>query len=118
MFLLIDPATKGLSTLEMPRESSSAPTLEAGVPEMGSHSSISSKVSSDDRFACASIVDHDLPPCFQFHSLGIVYSFNICVSFLGNAVLCVLRGPLLPASQVFDKSVWSMIGRESIFVIE
>lgn len=91
MFLLVDPATKGLSTLEMPRESSSAPTLEAGVPETGSHSSISSKVSSDDRFACASIVDHDLPPCFQFHSLGGVFSFNVHVSFLGNAVLCVLR---------------------------
>ncbi|XP_061251140.1 protein unc-79 homolog isoform X5 [Bos javanicus] len=38
-----DPATKGLSTLEMPRESSSAPTLEAGVPETGSHSSISTQ---------------------------------------------------------------------------
>uniref|UniRef100_A0A8C6IPI5 Uncharacterized protein n=1 Tax=Melopsittacus undulatus TaxID=13146 RepID=A0A8C6IPI5_MELUD len=36
-----DPAAKGLSTLEMPRESSSAPTLEAGVPETSSHSSIS-----------------------------------------------------------------------------
>ncbi|XP_061251143.1 protein unc-79 homolog isoform X8 [Bos javanicus] len=39
-----DPATKGLSTLEMPRESSSAPTLEAGVPETGSHSSISKQI--------------------------------------------------------------------------
>uniref|UniRef100_A0A8C9G1Z9 Unc-79 homolog, NALCN channel complex subunit n=1 Tax=Pavo cristatus TaxID=9049 RepID=A0A8C9G1Z9_PAVCR len=39
-----DPAAKGLSTLEMPRESSSAPTLEAGVPETSSHSSISSKL--------------------------------------------------------------------------
>ncbi|KAB1277802.1 Protein unc-79-like protein [Camelus dromedarius] len=38
-----DPATKGLSTLEMPRESSSAPTLEAGVPETSSHSSISTQ---------------------------------------------------------------------------
>ncbi|XP_075782794.1 protein unc-79 homolog isoform X14 [Pelodiscus sinensis] len=34
---------KGLSTLEMPRESSSAPTLEAGVPETSSHSSISTQ---------------------------------------------------------------------------
>ncbi|XP_068803004.1 protein unc-79 homolog isoform X19 [Struthio camelus] len=38
-----DPAVKGLSTLEMPRESSSAPTLEAGVPETSSHSSISTQ---------------------------------------------------------------------------
>ncbi|XP_060476614.1 protein unc-79 homolog isoform X7 [Panthera onca] len=38
-----DPSTKGLSTLEMPRESSSAPTLEAGVPETSSHSSISTQ---------------------------------------------------------------------------
>ncbi|XP_016833330.1 protein unc-79 homolog isoform X3 [Cricetulus griseus] len=39
-----DPSAKGLSTLEMPRESSSAPTLEAGAPETGSHSSISKQV--------------------------------------------------------------------------
>ncbi|KAM5242606.1 protein unc-79 homolog isoform 34-T36 [Hipposideros larvatus] len=38
-----DPSTKGLSTLEMPRESASAPTLEAGVPETISHSSISTQ---------------------------------------------------------------------------
>ncbi|KAH0521066.1 Protein unc-79-like protein [Microtus ochrogaster] len=38
-----DPSAKGLSTLEMPRESSSAPTLEAGAPETGSHSSISTQ---------------------------------------------------------------------------
>ncbi|XP_053882828.1 protein unc-79 homolog isoform X8 [Malaclemys terrapin pileata] len=38
-----DPIAKGLSTLEMPRESSSAPTLEAGVPETSSHSSISTQ---------------------------------------------------------------------------
>lgn len=89
--MLVDPATKGLSTLEMPRESSSAPTLDAGVPETSSHSSISSKVSFDDRFTCPSIVEHYLLPCFQFHSLGIVFFFNVCVSFLGNAMLCVLR---------------------------
>uniref|UniRef100_A0A669PKE2 Unc-79 homolog, NALCN channel complex subunit n=1 Tax=Phasianus colchicus TaxID=9054 RepID=A0A669PKE2_PHACC len=40
----VDPAAKGLSTLEMPRESSSAPTLEAGVPETSSHSSISKQI--------------------------------------------------------------------------
>lgn len=100
----------------MPRESSPA-YAEAAVPETSSHSSISSKISSDDHFACPSIVEHDLLPCFQFHSLGIVFFFNVCVSFLGNAILCVLRdydrGPLLSASQVFDKSVWSMIGQES-----
>ncbi|XP_043842700.1 protein unc-79 homolog isoform X11 [Dromiciops gliroides] len=39
-----DPSAKGLSTLEMPRESSSAPTLEAGVPETSSHSSISKQI--------------------------------------------------------------------------
>uniref|UniRef100_A0A8C0JCB5 Unc-79 homolog, NALCN channel complex subunit n=1 Tax=Chelonoidis abingdonii TaxID=106734 RepID=A0A8C0JCB5_CHEAB len=39
-----DPTAKGLSTLEMPRESSSAPTLEAGVPETSSHSSISKQI--------------------------------------------------------------------------
>ncbi|XP_029095596.1 protein unc-79 homolog isoform X4 [Monodon monoceros] len=39
-----DPTTKGLSTLEMPRECSSAPTLEAGVPETSSHSSISKQI--------------------------------------------------------------------------
>ncbi|XP_027622892.1 protein unc-79 homolog isoform X2 [Tupaia chinensis] len=39
-----DPSVKGLSTLEMPRESSSAPTLEAGVPETSSHSSISKQI--------------------------------------------------------------------------
>uniref|UniRef100_A0A8D2AME2 Unc-79 homolog, NALCN channel complex subunit n=1 Tax=Sciurus vulgaris TaxID=55149 RepID=A0A8D2AME2_SCIVU len=39
-----DPSTKGLSTLEMPRESSSAPTLEADVPETSSHSSISKQI--------------------------------------------------------------------------
>lgn len=50
MFLFVDPSTKGLSTLEMPRESSSAPTLEAGVPETSSHSSISSKIPFGDRF--------------------------------------------------------------------
>nr|XP_014434364.1 protein unc-79 homolog isoform X4 [Pelodiscus sinensis] len=38
-----DATAKGLSTLEMPRESSSAPTLEAGVPETSSHSSISTQ---------------------------------------------------------------------------
>ncbi|XP_006879163.1 PREDICTED: protein unc-79 homolog [Elephantulus edwardii] len=38
-----DHSPKGLSTLEMPRESSSAPTLEAGVPETSSHSSISTQ---------------------------------------------------------------------------
>ncbi|XP_053101812.1 protein unc-79 homolog isoform X4 [Hemicordylus capensis] len=38
-----DASTKVLSTLEMPRESSSAPTLEAGVPETSSHSSISTQ---------------------------------------------------------------------------
>ncbi|XP_014434364.2 protein unc-79 homolog isoform X8 [Pelodiscus sinensis] len=38
-----DAIAKGLSTLEMPRESSSAPTLEAGVPETSSHSSISTQ---------------------------------------------------------------------------
>ncbi|XP_048710149.1 protein unc-79 homolog isoform X7 [Caretta caretta] len=38
-----NPTAKGLSTLEMPRESSSAPTLEAGVPETSSHSSISTQ---------------------------------------------------------------------------
>nr|XP_051682389.1 protein unc-79 homolog isoform X3 [Oryctolagus cuniculus] len=39
-----DPSAKGLSTLEMPRESSSAPTLEAGVPETSSHSSITKQI--------------------------------------------------------------------------
>ncbi|XP_074091568.1 protein unc-79 homolog isoform X13 [Macrotis lagotis] len=39
-----DPSAKGLSTLEMPRESSSAPTLEAGMPETSSHSSISKQI--------------------------------------------------------------------------
>uniref|UniRef100_A0A8C3XNV8 Unc-79 homolog, NALCN channel complex subunit n=1 Tax=Chelydra serpentina TaxID=8475 RepID=A0A8C3XNV8_CHESE len=39
-----DPTAKGLSTLEMPRESSSAPTLEAGVPETSSHSSIAKQI--------------------------------------------------------------------------
>ncbi|XP_029807921.1 protein unc-79 homolog isoform X3 [Suricata suricatta] len=39
-----DPSAKGLSTLEMPRESSSAPTLDAGVPETSSHSSISKQI--------------------------------------------------------------------------
>uniref|UniRef100_A0A8C9PZI8 Unc-79 homolog, NALCN channel complex subunit n=1 Tax=Spermophilus dauricus TaxID=99837 RepID=A0A8C9PZI8_SPEDA len=39
-----DTSTKGLSTLEMPRESSSAPTLEADVPETSSHSSISKQI--------------------------------------------------------------------------
>uniref|UniRef100_A0A8C8RZQ8 Unc-79 homolog, NALCN channel complex subunit n=1 Tax=Pelusios castaneus TaxID=367368 RepID=A0A8C8RZQ8_9SAUR len=39
-----DPTSKALSTLEMPRESSSAPTLEAGVPETSSHSSISKQI--------------------------------------------------------------------------
>ncbi|XP_076777453.1 protein unc-79 homolog isoform X12 [Arvicanthis niloticus] len=39
-----DPTAKGLSTLEMPRESSSAPTLEAGAPETSSHSSISKQI--------------------------------------------------------------------------
>ncbi|XP_034274265.1 protein unc-79 homolog isoform X1 [Pantherophis guttatus] len=38
-----DVSTKVLSTLEMPRESSSAPTLEAGVPEISSHSSMSTQ---------------------------------------------------------------------------
>ncbi|XP_060244073.1 protein unc-79 homolog isoform X12 [Meriones unguiculatus] len=39
-----DPSAKGLSTLEMPRESSSAPTLEAGAPETGNHSSVSKQI--------------------------------------------------------------------------
>ncbi|XP_054989625.1 protein unc-79 homolog isoform X13 [Sorex araneus] len=39
-----DPSIKGLSTLEMPRESSSAPTLEAGIPETSSHSSITKQI--------------------------------------------------------------------------
>ncbi|XP_078089332.1 protein unc-79 homolog [Mustelus asterias] len=36
-----DQSVKGLSALDMPRESASAPTLEAAVPETSSHSSIS-----------------------------------------------------------------------------
>nr|XP_038968314.1 protein unc-79 homolog isoform X22 [Rattus norvegicus] len=43
VFPFVDPSAKGLSTLEMPRESSSAPTLEAGAPETSSHSSISTQ---------------------------------------------------------------------------
>uniref|UniRef100_A0A670Y9A7 Unc-79 homolog, NALCN channel complex subunit n=1 Tax=Pseudonaja textilis TaxID=8673 RepID=A0A670Y9A7_PSETE len=39
-----DVSTKVLSTLEMPRESSSAPTLDAGVPEISSHSSMSKQI--------------------------------------------------------------------------
>uniref|UniRef100_A0A803SXG5 Unc-79 homolog, NALCN channel complex subunit n=1 Tax=Anolis carolinensis TaxID=28377 RepID=A0A803SXG5_ANOCA len=39
-----DASAKALSTLEMPRESSSAPTLEAGVPETSSHSSMSKQI--------------------------------------------------------------------------
>lgn len=66
IFLFVDPSTKGLSTLEMPRESSSAPTLEAGAPETSSHSSISSKISSADYFSCTFILEHCLLPCFQF----------------------------------------------------
>ncbi|XP_044292351.1 protein unc-79 homolog isoform X2 [Varanus komodoensis] len=38
-----DASGKALSTLEMPRESSSAPTLEAGAPETSSHASISTQ---------------------------------------------------------------------------
>ncbi|XP_029453714.1 protein unc-79 homolog [Rhinatrema bivittatum] len=38
-----EPAAKGLSILEMPRESSSAPTLDAGIPETSSHSSLSTQ---------------------------------------------------------------------------
>ncbi|XP_021567615.1 protein unc-79 homolog, partial [Carlito syrichta] len=38
-----DSSAKGLSTLDMPRESSSAPTLEAGMPETSGHSSISTQ---------------------------------------------------------------------------
>nr|XP_033809162.1 protein unc-79 homolog [Geotrypetes seraphini] len=38
-----EPANKALSVLEMPRESSSAPTLEAGIPETSSHSSLSTQ---------------------------------------------------------------------------
>lgn len=40
----------------MPRESSSAPTLEAGVPETSSHSSIASKFASGLRIECAVFV--------------------------------------------------------------
>uniref|UniRef100_A0A8D2IQI4 Unc-79 homolog, NALCN channel complex subunit n=1 Tax=Varanus komodoensis TaxID=61221 RepID=A0A8D2IQI4_VARKO len=39
-----DASGKALSTLEMPRESSSAPTLEAGAPETSSHASISKQI--------------------------------------------------------------------------
>ncbi|XP_073465864.1 protein unc-79 homolog isoform X2 [Aquarana catesbeiana] len=35
-----DPESKALSVLEMPKESSSAPTLEAGIPEPSSRSSL------------------------------------------------------------------------------
>ncbi|KAL8169012.1 UNVERIFIED_CONTAM: Protein unc-79 [Gekko kuhli] len=51
-----DDSAKVLSTLEMPRESSSAPTLEAGVPETSSHSSISSQISSPNSPAVYSAV--------------------------------------------------------------
>lgn len=71
--MLADPSTKGLSTLEMPRESSSAPTLEAGVPETSSHSSISSKVSS------ALILEHYLLPYFQFSHTWFSF-FNVVLA--------------------------------------
>ncbi|XP_069494073.1 protein unc-79 homolog isoform X6 [Ambystoma mexicanum] len=35
-----EPAEKSTAVLEMPKESSSAPTLEAGIPETSSHSSL------------------------------------------------------------------------------
>uniref|UniRef100_H3BIL2 Unc-79 homolog, NALCN channel complex subunit n=1 Tax=Latimeria chalumnae TaxID=7897 RepID=H3BIL2_LATCH len=38
-----DSSNKGLSTLEMPRESASAPTLEAAMPETSTHSSVSTQ---------------------------------------------------------------------------
>ncbi|XP_043930510.1 protein unc-79 homolog [Protopterus annectens] len=38
-----DPSAKALPALEMPRECASAPTLEAGIPETSSHSSISTQ---------------------------------------------------------------------------
>ncbi|XP_058847508.1 protein unc-79 homolog isoform X1 [Acipenser ruthenus] len=38
-----EPDQKGFTTLEMPRESASAPTLEAAIPETKSHSSISTQ---------------------------------------------------------------------------
>ncbi|MGH0150872.1 UNVERIFIED_CONTAM: hypothetical protein FKN15_018982 [Acipenser sinensis] len=41
-----EPDQKGFTTLEMPRESASAPTLEAAIPETNSHSSISSATKS------------------------------------------------------------------------
>lgn len=49
----------------MPRESSSAPTLEAGVPETSSHSSISSKFASGLRIKIKVIV-------FE-HQMHIIY---------------------------------------------
>ncbi|XP_047720560.1 protein unc-79 homolog isoform X5 [Prionailurus viverrinus] len=60
-----DPSTKGLSTLEMPRESSSAPTLEAGVPETSSHSSISSATKSS-LLSAPSIVSMFVPAPEEF----------------------------------------------------
>ncbi|OXB68019.1 hypothetical protein ASZ78_014704 [Callipepla squamata] len=60
-----DPAAKGLSTLEMPRESSSAPTLEAGVPETSSHSSISSATKSS-LLSAPSIVSMFVPAPEEF----------------------------------------------------
>ncbi|XP_069064328.1 protein unc-79 homolog [Pleurodeles waltl] len=39
----VDPVEKSLAILEMPRESSSAPTLEAGIPETSSHSSLTTQ---------------------------------------------------------------------------
>lgn len=70
MFMFVDSSAKGLSTLEMPRESSSAPTLEAGVPETSSHSSISSKGSR------TLVSELYLLHCFHFsHSWSFVFLF-------------------------------------------
>lgn len=56
----------------MPRESSSAPTLEAGVPETSSHSSISSKFTSGLRIKSK-----------------LLYLCSRCISSMVNAFPCV-----------------------------
>lgn len=59
----------------MPRESSSAPTLEAGVPETSSHSSISSKFTSDLRIKVKVTV--------FVHQMHIIYGKFLPLSSLG-----------------------------------
>lgn len=55
---------KVLSTLEKPRESASAPTLEAAMPETSHRSSVSSRI----QILCSLLINFNKCDCYHFNN--------------------------------------------------